>query len=379
MKKIIALVVGLMFAFCGWLILPGSAKADHASTTWTKYSGNPVFATPGFGFPRVIKDGNTYRLWVEAVGGGLEYLTSADGITWTSAGETTGDGNVHEATIIKDDDTFKMWYNKVTATGYRTSTDGRTWGAETEVSYNVTEAWDADRICPVVIKDDDTYKMWYNANEGVGKHYIAYAYSSDGVSWTEPQNLGQVADASDSTQNNLVLKQGNAGEWDGWQAGETLYSLTVLKNSTGTYEMWYTGGGGTNYAIGYADSSDGISWTKSPDNPVLNITPGDWDANEIMYPSVVEDTNGYKMWYWDGILGVTGNSIGLAEAEIIEEAAPPEENGDENGEEETVQETAEEEELPATGADTSLLWLTVITITIFTAGILTLPHLHHKK
>jgi len=311
--------------------IPQKAQAN-AATTWTKSGSNPVVNSNSAGYPRVIKDGDTYKMWVEENGSGIiRYSTSSDGITWNAfqiaKDENTDNLSTHEITVIKDGDTYKMWANEVISTKYRTSADGINWSAETTVSFDVTKAWDNDRITPFVFKDDSTYKMYYNANEGAGKYYIAYATSSDGLSWTEPQNLGQVSTGG-NTNNNLVLKQGSAGAWDGFQGAgfdnEALYQVHVLKNTGGTYEMWY--GGNKNgwdtspfYKIGYATSPDGITWTKSGNNPVLTAGEGiAWDASGVFYPTVIEVGSTYKMWYTKG--DWTGN-IGYATA-LAENIAP---------------------------------------------------------
>jgi len=62
--------------------------------------------------------------------------------------------------------------------------------------------------------------------------------------------------------------------------------------------MWYGGYNGTNYQIGYATSSDGISWTKYGANPVLRLSSSGWDNAYVRDPSVIKETDGtYKMWY----------------------------------------------------------------------------------
>ena len=59
-------------------------------------------------------------------------------------------------------------------------------------------------------------------------------------------------------------------------------------------------------AIGEAESTDGITWTKSLSNPIMvtNTTPG-WDNLGVGTPSVIKNADGtYAMWY-------TGINVGL--------------------------------------------------------------------
>lgn len=295
---------------------PNAADAA-AETTWTKHD-SLVMTDARASFPRVIKEDTGFSLIV-ADQGAVYVSTSSDGKTWSALEATNIDGSTikaHEPWVMKDGANYRMWYNCTSGggacLGHRMSSDGFTWTNGVEITpggpNGGEQAWDTDYISPVVIKDGDTYKMWYNANEGNGKFYIAYATSTDGYFWTEPQNLGQVTSAAGNTNNNLVLKQGDAGAWDGYQSGEALYGLSVLKNEDGTYEMWYSGNksgeaqGADGYSIGYARSTDGINWTKHMGNPVIKGTVGGYDAGGAYYPTVIEDTNPdselYHMFYW---------------------------------------------------------------------------------
>jgi predicted GH43/DUF377 family glycosyl hydrolase len=288
--------------------IPHISYLDSTNDTLKYVEINPGSTS----YPRITYNGIIYEMWTERNGGNNYYAYSANGTSWydfQQIEDASGNNfNAHEASIVKDGATYKMWYNSG-GTKYRTSADGIVWSAETPCVFDLTKAWDTDRVTPFVVKDGATYKMYYNANEGNGSYYIAYATSVDGINWVEPQNLGQVQDESLSDQNNLVLKQGSVGAWDGYQAGEALYSVHVLKNALNTYEMWYGGNtsGPSSYKIGYATSSNGISWTKSASNPLLAGSAGKWDETGVIYPSVaVEDDGSYRMWYtnnWNGGVG----------------------------------------------------------------------------
>ncbi|HNB54977.1 MAG TPA: hypothetical protein PK530_23710, partial [Anaerolineales bacterium] len=98
----------------------------------------------------------------------------------------------------------------------------------------------------------------------------------------------------------------DVGAWDG---NGVRYPMIVQDG--GTYKMWFTGielnGPGR---IGYATSPDGITWTKSPSNPVLDVgAPGEWDENGLEAPFVIQESpTSYKMWY----SGFGGCAIGYA-------------------------------------------------------------------
>jgi len=72
---------------------------------------------------------------------------------------------------------------------------------------------------------------------------------------------------------NPVLRVGAIGEWD---SRSVMEPWVIFEN--GEYKMWYSGMMAANrtllsYEIGYATSSDGIHWVKYPANPVLTASP----------------------------------------------------------------------------------------------------------
>jgi predicted GH43/DUF377 family glycosyl hydrolase len=90
-----------------------------------------------------------------------------------------------------------------------------------------------------------------------------------------------------------VMSRGPGGSWD----DVNVHSPAVLYNGT-NYSMWYSGFDGGNWRIGFATSPDGILWTKSGSNPVLDLGPvGSWDDRHIYGPTVVFDGIAYNMWY----------------------------------------------------------------------------------
>ena len=69
------------------------------------------------------------------------------------------------------------------------------------------------------------------------------------------------------------------------------------------YKMWYSGRTGVFGGIGYATSTDGVTWTKYTAGgalpvPVLNHgIPGSADSFSAADPSVLKDGSTWKMWY----------------------------------------------------------------------------------
>ena len=90
-----------------------------------------------------------------------------------------------------------------------------------------------------------------------------------------------------------VLTHGSAGDWD----SVSVALGSVLWNGT-IFKMWYRGTNPTTYqtgAVGLATSTDGVQWTKFSGNPVLKATSVDQEY--ISNPYVLKPVQTYDMWY----------------------------------------------------------------------------------
>lgn len=270
--------------------------------------------------PRVIKDGDTLRMWYSASDGDymsghfqIGYAWSLDGIEWQrypgnpvlSFGQSWEAQQVGVGAVLKEENTYKMWYNAGGAeglgilVGYATSDDGLHWTKHPEPVLRRGEAgdWDSGYIeASSVLKIDDEYKMWYWA--AGGKQYIAYephliglATSIDGINWTkydDPYTTVFPFKGSDP-----VLTPSAPGTWDAQRA----WSPTVLPIDGG-FEMWYAG---TNTSIsmtdrpGYTVSTDGNNWVKWPTNPI-SFPIISWGGS-FSASSVLRIENDYQMWF----------------------------------------------------------------------------------
>ena len=79
------------------------------------------------------------------------------------------------------------------------------------------------------------------------------------------------------------------------------YYPSVLYDG-GQYKMWYDQGG----SLGYATSSDGLSWTDG----TAGLVTGAWN-DTLAHPRVRQTSAGYELWFWAG-LGYSINDIGHA-------------------------------------------------------------------
>jgi predicted GH43/DUF377 family glycosyl hydrolase len=156
-------------------------------------------------------------------------------------------------------------------------------------------------------KDAGVYYLYYGGSDATGacagingSHWrVGLAQSTDGVNWTRVPGV---------ETGGAILDVGSPGQFDEFLA----YRPFVLKDGT-VFRMWYNGSTepfncptGTlalNRRIGYADSSDGIHWTKhydgaGPGGSVLPLGAADAiDGQQVGYVWVLKDGAQYKMYY----------------------------------------------------------------------------------
>lgn len=115
-----------------------------------------------------------------------------------------------------------------------------------------------------------------------------------------------VSSACYTTQSPPLLNHGASGTWNAIQTDRN----TVIFNGS-AYNMWFTGGNGTRYGIGYASSKDGVNW-HTLGYPVLPTAPP-WPGaiGGPFEPSVVWNGTSYLMYYTSESSS-TEKDIGLA-------------------------------------------------------------------
>jgi hypothetical protein len=101
-------------------------------------------------------------------------------------------------------------------------------------------------------------------------------------SWSEHRGNG----------NGQVLLPGAARAWDSTyvRLGTVLYNTGDKK-----FYLYYSGYNGTRAGIGLATSTDGVTFEKHSDNPIL--TPGAGEGDSLQVPCVVKDGSTWKMVY----------------------------------------------------------------------------------
>lgn len=148
-----------------------------------------------------------------------------------------------------------------------------------------------------VMKDEDCFRGYYMSgvewvfanNRSEPKYMLKYAESDDGINWNKKSNC-------------IELLDGEAG----------ICQASVLKRDN-QYEMWFShrrmGDYRTDpidsYRVGYAISSDGVSWHRSS-NKTLNVSLDGWDSEMVCSPCVFDSGKDLYMFYNGNSFGKTG-------------------------------------------------------------------------
>lgn len=159
-----------------------------------------------------------------------------------------------------------------------------------------TAGWDAAGATFASVISDTTvisgttvskYRMYYHGWGGAGctGSCIGLATSLDGQTWSKYSG-------------NPVMYPGSSGAWD----VDGVRVPMVWKEGSTDYRMIYTGYDSTTYGfrVGYATSSDGITWYKSTSNPVFyDNTLSSWSYHSVENWGVIKVGSQYLMWYGD--------------------------------------------------------------------------------
>ena len=323
---------------------------DHNSSWWDTEDGittsylhwaTPV-VTPGINAgvrPTVVYnpyDGTgwnnykEYEMWYKTSEGAsyihYAYYKNSDG-KWEGGTNTDVNGSYDAPFVMKEDGIYYMVnYGSGSEKKFYIykSNDGINWTMGTSPIYTETRG-DLGKIDnPMVIKDDNGYKMYFQGRVNKnpypdGKYYIFEATSN-------ATNLKDIADGTEkftaANGGHSVLHPGESGSWDEWR----IMQPWVTKIGNKGYLMMYTGydrGGNPDGAIGYAASSDGITnWKK------IKVSKSGYDTiigKDAYQPTLVKTNDNLVLFYqnkdkidWTKLTSVinTSNQMTLQPQEI---------------------------------------------------------------
>jgi hypothetical protein len=215
-----------------------------ADATGMDYYGVYVHDIAGIGTTYYFDDFFVYPFFQDqiwhyskiAIGNNLPYTT------WAAL----------EPTVLYDGGIYKLWYRAVknpdgvtqwSDLGYATSTDGLNWtpyaaGPLVNLTYY--------GACPFVMKSGSTYYLYYEYNS----YDWILSTSADGITWGAAVHTN--------------LGKGGTSAWDHVGLG----NICVWKEGAVFNALYEARSNSTIWSIGYANSTDGVHWTKYASNPV---------------------------------------------------------------------------------------------------------------
>jgi hypothetical protein len=171
------------------------------------------------------------------------------------------------------------------------------WFNEPILSYSSFDPY----LCnsPFVLYDNNMFKMWYVSGTGWyevnGKlkpsYQINYATSANATHW-KVMHRGCIQNSKD----------------------ESISRPCVIKDDEG-YKMWYGYMSVTTpkYQIGYAESADGVYWTRKDDESGIGLSDTGWDSEMMSYPYVITINDKTYMFYNGNDYGKEGIGVALAQ------------------------------------------------------------------
>lgn len=150
---------------------------------------------------------------------------------------------------------------------------------------------------PCVLIDDGRWRMWYVSGTGwemvderpQHRYHIKYAESSDGINW---RREGIVCIDYESPDEYSIARP------------------CVMKEN-GVYKMWFSFRG-SSYRIGYAESSDGLTWSRKDSG--IDVSEAGWDSEMIEYPYVLKNGDTHYMLYNGNGYGKSGIGVAVLQA-----------------------------------------------------------------
>jgi hypothetical protein len=151
---------------------------------------------------------------------------------------------------------------------------------------------------PWVLRDGNKYRMWYGSNLRWGAeksdmlHVIKYAESDDAIHWRRP---GTIVIDSMSPEENAICRP------------------CVIRDGD-RYRMWFCSRPfAEQYRIQYAESNDGLAWTRLGQDPGIDVSPAGWDSQAIEYPSLFDHDGRRYLLYSGNGYGKEGFGIAVLE------------------------------------------------------------------
>lgn len=156
------------------------------------------------------------------------------------------------------------------------------------------------RVVHTMMLDDGRWRAWYGAGDSFdvegGRQYprynIRHAYSPDGFHLSD--------------EHQVCVDMGG---------GEYRVGRPYVVKHGGVYKMFY--GAGTKdegYRLSYAESRDGIGWTRKDEEVGIEVSASGWDSRMQAYPAVVSFRDHVYLFYNGNDYGRDGFGYAVLES-----------------------------------------------------------------
>ena len=164
-----------------------------------------------------------------------------------------------------------------------------------------TDAELLNRTSTFVLHENGAYRMWYVAGsrwtmvdgKPLPVYNLRYLESDDGMRWPD--------------EGRVCIDFANDDEH--------AFGRPWVLNTGNGYRMFYSvRTRSRGYRLGYAESSDGIEWTRKDAEVGIDVSQSGWDSEMIAYASIFRHQGSVSMFY-------NGNGLGRAgfgRAELVE-------------------------------------------------------------
>jgi len=149
---------------------------------------------------------------------------------------------------------------------------------------------------PFVMREPNQWRMWYGSNLRWGPHQsdmdhvIKYATGNGAAEW---HPTGEVCIGIETP-------------------GEYAFSRPCVVRDGSLWRMWYSFRGEA-YRIGYAESHNGVQWTRRDAEAGIDVAESGWDSESIEYPWVFDHHGSRYMLYNGNRYGLTGFGLAVLE------------------------------------------------------------------
>jgi hypothetical protein len=151
---------------------------------------------------------------------------------------------------------------------------------------------------PTILIEGGVWRMWYVSGTGWSSesspepnYLIRYAESMDGLAW---RPTGRIC-----------IDFSYPGE-------HAIARPHVIKDGS-VYRMWFSHRGEA-YRIGYAESNDGLEWSRHDEEAGITTSSAGWDSEMVCYPWVGDIGGSPRMLYNGNGYGRTGIGQAVLEA-----------------------------------------------------------------